>query len=641
MPFPITVDPDVSSSEQPGTYFFNVGTARYQVLIHKELDVDGVDIGDYLTVFKSTAATRDDWTEQDSGNRIPVYGPGVLVSLPFTPYTAKLVGTKIYAFYDDLATVQVAVQAFDTATDTWGAQLALAPLTPNGLPWGTASNQLVLPQMCGEYRALDNSILISVPGATVNIDGVIDHALPCVIPYDVTGNSFGLWVTAGYQDYTNPVGFYTDWDMVPCKITIKSNGVARLYSQQVAREGTTQQLTYTYSADDTFTVPNDCTLLDTVILRAAGGGGGGFIGSPGYGGGGGGIRIGTNIVVTPGGAMPVVIGVKGVGDSATGVGTAGTDTTFAGLTASGGSGGTTLAPGVGGGGTFSGGTGGTPSAAGGGGGEGADTAGNGVDGGNGALNVGGTGGFGGDGGDGGKGGDNNGLRPDLVNGDPGIAPGGAGGGCATIPAAPPPNIGGDGADGQLDIFYTPGRIGQPGRVFQQQINTDNTMGTLAEMTECRFPVMLFPIQPNTIPFSAISTVNGKQVVVLTGTVADGRGNVTVGIGDDADPVVFSFASFTAGNSGSEISPNPEVVEDASGNLYCVYISCSGITGAAAFLYRTASTTNGTFGAAATLGTISATTVEQYSRIQLLFAGNALDMTFGTPSRGSVTFSSPG
>ena len=95
----------------------------------------------------------------------------------------------------------------------------------------------------------------------------------------------------------------------------------------------------------TFTVPAGVTSLTQVDVVGAGGGGGGSLYNARYGGGGGGggySKI-TNVPVTPGQEITIVVGAKGLGGAAGASGAAGGQSAFAELaTAGGGGGGTGL-----------------------------------------------------------------------------------------------------------------------------------------------------------------------------------------------------------------------------------------------------------------------------------------------------------
>lgn len=89
-----------------------------------------------------------------------------------------------------------------------------------------------------------------------------------------------------------------------------------------------------YTANNTFTVPTGVTQVKATLIGGGGGGGKGTGTFSSICGGGGAAFVSAWITVTPGAAMPVVIGQGGAGTStAGGNGSVGTDTTFGGKTA--------------------------------------------------------------------------------------------------------------------------------------------------------------------------------------------------------------------------------------------------------------------------------------------------------------------
>ncbi len=188
-----------------------------------------------------------------------------------------------------------------------------------------------------------------------------------------------------------------------------------------------QNRTITYTSSGNFTVPAGITSI-TVECWGAGGAGGGSTSenSGGSGGGGGGYTLGT-LTVTPGQVINFTVGTGGTGVTG-GNGNSGTATTFLTLTANGGTGGESNKGAVGTGGTATGGT-------------------TNINGNNGqtGTSIGGNGGNGANGGTGGLGVTNN-------NGENGNPPGGGGGGGERSGGTS--MAGGNGATGQLTIFWT-------------------------------------------------------------------------------------------------------------------------------------------------------------------------------------------
>ncbi|MFO7369446.1 MAG: PKD-like domain-containing protein [Bacteroidales bacterium] len=217
-----------------------------------------------------------------------------------------------------------------------------------------------------------------------------------------------------------------------------------------------QTASQTYTSSGTFTVPPGVT--EIIVEAWGGGGGGGFArsanGAAGGGGGGGAYTI-TTIAVTPGTSIPFTVGTGGTGGTAAGaIATAGGATTVGMYAAaSGGNPGTGVstnssgAGGIGGiGGTYNGGIGangvnGTGGAAGGGG--GGSSAGPASNGNNGTGLIGGAAVT--EGGAGGSGGRN-------ATGENGLLPGGGGAGGNRNNTN---RAGGNGADGQVRITWTP------------------------------------------------------------------------------------------------------------------------------------------------------------------------------------------
>ena len=200
-----------------------------------------------------------------------------------------------------------------------------------------------------------------------------------------------------------------------------------LFNQQVSFGQTTRTLTFTSSG--TWTVPADVTQITVEAWGAGGAGGGSTSNNAGGGSGGGGGGYCINVfTVTPGQTINYTVGAGGTGSN--GNGTSGGTTLILSLQANGGGGGVANMGTIGSGGTASGGT-------------------TNITGGSGLKGKGNTGGNGGTGASGGAGG--NGVS--NGKGESGRPPGGGGGGGEARRATP--YAGGNGANGQIKITYTP------------------------------------------------------------------------------------------------------------------------------------------------------------------------------------------
>lgn len=623
-----TVSATLASAEQPGRYVFPVSTKRYEIL----LDVSSNPAT--LVARKSTASTRDDWATVGTGPANVAVANTLGTS--FTPYTCCTDGTIIYAFYEDNDTGMIVCTPFDTGSDTWGSQsTGTAPTSGNTV--GLTSNNSRTGQWACGFRPVGSTIALVTNSGFGFTDNVISHSFCSFAIYTPGSDSWGSWVDLDFTDFTDDPNFYTEWDQVVCGLSIASNDDVLVYMQQITRKGSGAIQTVAYTADDTFTVPADCTLIDYQLQGAGGAGGGGeVINSPGYGGGSGAREIRTGVVVTPGDPLPVVIGLGGANDTTTGAGANGGSSTFNGVTANGGSGGDTASAGTGPTATsgFNGADGGAPNAAGGGG-AGAPTAmadgTNGSDGTPGLPPIGGTGGVLG----GGKGGDSDPIHPGNSQGASGSSAGAAGGGWGLNGSVG--TTAGDGANGELIITYIPNRQDQPGRLWQQTIKgTDDSLGTLTEIASGTFPIQLYNMQPMPCAFDAICMADDTQCFVMTGVTGTGRGNVSVGRGANAIPVSFSFTSVAIANSGSEIECSPTLIESTGAILVLGYILSTSVGGTASFNYATSS--GGAFSSSTTLGTASAP--YQFSRIQMLSVSGSVEITFGTPFVAVTLISSP-
>jgi hypothetical protein len=594
--FPIVIDAGASAPEQPAGFGpFLVGSNRYVLNF----------ISGQLVMKKSTNG-GDTWATVGTGPAIATASdlsqqPADYVAACACQSTAD--PTKIFVCFLTPFPAALALSTFTAGADSWGA-----PVTSSVGSAGIG---------CCAYRASDNSVWLAATGATtVTING-LDHNIASVIRYDVAGAAWddgSGWTDLGYQDYVDAVG-NTIWNQRPCGIVAQSDGTLRVFMQQITRESDTTPVSLVISGTGTFNTPGDCV---EISLACVGGGGGG--GSPtdaGNGGGGGGAYASLSaLAVVPGTSYPVTVGLGGAADAPGG------QTDFNGnCVAPGGLPGVNPTGGAGGAATHSGGDGGPGATGGGGGGGGA--AGPGGDGGDGTTGGGGLGGPGGPGGPGGGGlgaGGTGGSNPTSPNGDIGQAFGGGGGGGSGLAMS----VGGAGADGVMQVTYTPFTNSHAGRMWQQSISPTNTLGTLTEITQGTMPIGNGPVQ-----FDCKAGA-GFVVIGFSGVTATGNGSILVGKGNNAsDAITFTFQTISVGNAGSGIAPSPALAISGT-TVYCAYLSAASLA-AVNFSYRT--DTGAGFGPAIVLGSFA----DAGTRIVAAFLGGGLNIAFGTPTTASTTY----
>jgi hypothetical protein len=545
MPFPLTVDSASLTPESPGRNGpFRNGTDRY-IINCTAPDPDTLE--QFLTAWKSTD-NGVTWTEQDAANR-----PSTIQQL----YSCCQSSSTIFIVYADVSTVGFNITTFDPSTDTWG----LAPVST------TPDFTLPVTGISTVYRSADNSVVLILPGGLTGTDVV--HFLTSFAVFDATGQTWSAWSNMDFQDYTNPVGTLTEWNQFPCGACLDSDGNVRVFMAQMTRLGADPPvpIQLPFASDDTFTVPGDCTAITAEVV--GGGGGGGAIG-PGGGGGGGGYDAATDVAVTPGDMVAITVGAAGV------AGGDGGDSSCLGASATGGQGGgqgSQDAPGAGGTGSANGGNGGTAFLAGGGGGacgNATGAGGNGGDGNNppfgggeGGIPAGfpsgpGPFGFGGNGG-------NTAIPP--VTGINGQEPGGGGGGSG-LGTTPGTSLG---ASGIVLLSYIQNRGSQAGRLWQQAILPDNSLGTLDLMT---FAIPALNAGSTAIPLSFdCKAGDGFVAVAVTGVTGVGNDQIAIGQGTNADPIGFDFDLFDNGNAGSGRDCSPALaVNFSNDDVYCVYKS---------------------------------------------------------------------
>lgn len=584
MAFPITVDPLSLTPEQPAKNGpFRNGTDRYMINISD----DGAGT-QTLTAWKSTD-NGDTWAEQDAGN-----GPNTYSQL----YSCCTGGGKIWCVYVDFSSADYDAVGFDPATDTWG--IPSAPTHPPSAP--------VPVGIAAVYRTADASVALILPGNRVGTDAI--HSIVSFNLFDTAGGTWGAWADLDYLDYVNPLGMLTAWQQVPCGACLDSDGNIRVFMAQVADKGNTQPVVNGYSSDDTFTVPGDCISIDVEVWGA--GGGGGAVG-PGGGGGGGGYSAVAGVPVLPGDLIAITVGVGGA------QGVDGGDTTCSGATGGGGKAGGSPGQADGGAGGGNGGNGGAAGVGGGGGGAAGSSTGAGGNGGDGNNPPfgGGQGGVGLPGAGAGGAGGNTAVPP--VEGADGSGPGGGGGGSGlgVTPGT------GNGAAGGVIISYIPNLGTQAGRLWQQMILPDNSLGTLDQLPYT-IPILDVGAVAIPVPFDCAAGT-GFVAIAVTGVSTVGYDSIALGQGLNADPVVFAFTELSAGNAGSGLDSSPAVaVNILNGDVYLVYKSLID-PATVTFRYRKNS------GAAVDLGSFA----DPGCRIMAAIHSGVLQMAFGTPPVQSV------
>lgn len=631
MAFPVTVSSSRSSADAPGKYGpFFVGSNRYLILSYYDT---GAFQG-YLEAWKSTDGGST-W------NMVGGEGPATAQSEGFpAPYTAAqstIDPTKIYAFTLDPGTFQVAPVLFDASTDSWGTYLAEPSPPPSFIQIGTGQLFIIA---C--HRTSDNAFILALPGDIYTDASSEQHQIVSFAVYDVAANSWSSWADMGYTDYASVIG----WHQVPCGIVLRSDGKISLFMQQITHSVPNSSTTGSVGDGASLSIP---WYVDSLFVECWGGGGGGAGGNsatpvntaPGGGGGSGQYATGT-VAVTPNTTVgPASVGAGGASDTGTGSGGDGGATTFLGVSAGGGSGGTIPA---GGGGAHDGGNGYNDSGGfgGGGGGGGSDNAdGSGTDGSDGTIYTGppgsingGDGGFGGSmvsdyglgQGSGGSGGSWDPTAPGFADGGNGNQPGGGGGGggydCT---------VSGIGGDGQVNYTWTPvqGTVYRS-RLWQQVINSDNSLGTLEEISDGEFAMQAYEMPVIPMPFDCVALA-GSVAIAFSGAYATTEyANIEAGRGVNADPITFTLALYSSGNSGANVNPSPAL----SGNGTTAYLSYTSTPGGTpTFNYR--EDTGSGFGAPTSFGSFA----DEFTRVQA-GAGPGDEITFGTPTQASDLFQPP-
>lgn len=603
MAFPIVVNGGVSSGEEPCRYGpFQVGANLYLILTRWT----GSDL--LMVAWKSTDNGLT-WAEKDTAGSPAIDSDGSGFLRNYTCCQSTAVPSKIYAVtFARVTDGQFAIRAFDCALDAWGLIIAVTD-APTDNPIEAQNAYLTC---C--YRASDDSVVVVAAGDTVNLN-TVDHIITAFSVFGIVSETFSTWADLSYDDFAA----INNWAQVPIACECGSDGLVRVIMQQLTWPGDGIPSPGGLSGSGSFIVPPDCLALINIEVWGGGGGAGGSMtssdGFPGGGGGGYSADAGP-ISVTPGDSISYVVGAGGTW------GVAGGDSNFAGISAGGGTAGDnspTGDGGTGGAGDFTGGAGGKTGVTlvitgGGGGGSGGPGA-NGGDGGDGPDS-----GFGGGAGGvsaSGFGGTGGGTRSGDLHGEAGgdgEGPGGGAGGDSSEaglePPHPPTSQGGIGA---VTFSFIPFRAGDPGRLWQQAIKPDNTLGTLAQITEAIPPVNLaVNFQPISLD---LKTAAGYVEIALTGVEATGYGNMLVGRAPNADPLIFDFATISTG-AANGVDPTP-ALSLSGADKYLQYESST--ISIATFKWRKNGGTASDFG-----------TWDPYSRLQAAYF-NGQHITFGTPT----------
>lgn len=621
MSFPVTVSSVTQSAEAPGRYGpFLIGTNRYEILITPiETDIPDGFWTPFFSALKSTDAGAT-WNEVDSADR-PAGNETVGYGQP-TPYCccqSKTDPTKIFVFFTDPGSGQITTVIFDASVDLWGSILSDAPFSLlDGFPF-----------IAADHREADNTVVFVFPQSTFTDASNETHIYPQAVIYDVASDTWGTPFDLGFTDYATVIG----WHQVPCGVVVDSSGVTRVFMQQVTHAVPLGPLTLRIGD----TVP---WYGGTAEVDVWGGGGGGTGAADADAGGGGGAAAfaSGSVALTPLSVITGSVGTGGAGgawDPAGGATTAGSDGTGSsvlGVTAAGGDGAPTGGTGGGNGGQgFT-----TTTLPGGGGGGGGVDGPNGIGsaGGNGVIYDGtpgdpngGTGGSPGPGIGGGGGGGGGTYDPTNLpggEGGGGAQPGGGGGGGAGSGG------GGGGGDGDYSITYfaVQGTV-YPSRLWQQAILSDNSLGSLDEISDGEFPIQTFENQLVLMPFDSAAAA-GKVAIAFSGAVAtSGYTQVEVMSGSLADPISFSGTNFTTGGS---IEPSPAVAIDSTGKIYCLYKQATS-SAACSYLFRDSSTS---FATANLMGTFD----DPFCRLQAGVFSSIPEITFGTPSGSEASWIAP-
>lgn len=142
-----------------------------------------------------------------------------------------------------------------------------------------------------------------------------------------------------------------------------------------------------------------------------------------------------------------------------------------------------------------------------------------------------------------------------------------------------------------------------------------------------------------VPVSFDCAIRGTKVWIaftgVTGTI--GRNNIAVGSGTSAGPIAFTFQTFDSGNGGNDSDSCPAIALGA-GVAYCCYISAPN-AGPISFLMRGDYGLG--FGAPLAIGTLALPDVREFGRLQATVLATLPEITFGTPTTGSLVVAPPG
>lgn len=625
MAFPTIVSGTASSAEAPQKYGPFLADGVRWLFLYRNIDNLDFSFTQRIVVFKSVNAGGV-WTETGAFLDLGLVDRAT-TPLGYTCAQSSTDPTKILIVaVDPDAGGFIGVIPFDTATGVFGSfnDGPLLNFTYDRI--GTVINYAV-----AAYRP-DDTLVVCIPqNSFTDADGV-EHVFASAVVFDVTGGSWGSLFDLGYENYADT----TYWHQLPCGIAVDSDGVTRVAMQQITQT-VPSGASINPQFDGSYVIPWDCNEIQYQMYGAGGGGAAPIAASAG-GGGGSGELFATSESVSPGDTIAgPTVGTGGAGGTwnASPAGIDGGDTSFNGHTALGGHGAPGDGFGTGGPGAHDGGA-GFVGGGGGGGGAGSDTEfGSGTDGDDGTIYAGspangGAGGLSGGAGNG-FGGAGGGYDPGNLmggGGGSGQQPGGGGGGGAGE------SDGGAGADGEFSgLSYIPFQpTTENGRLWQQAIKADDSLGTLSEITSGAFPIQTFENNVVLMPFDMDANA-GNVVMAFSGVSStNGYEKINTLRGPNADPVVFVSQLITVGSSSPFTEPSPAILIDDDANGWLAYKRVSGST---RFVFREDPLGAG-FGAEQGLGTFA----DPYCRLQLGVFDKVAEVTFGTPQVSNAGWINP-
>lgn len=174
---------------------------------------------------------------------------------------------------------------------------------------------------------------------------------------------------------------------------------------------------------------------------------------------------------------------------------------------------------------------------------------------------------------------------------------------------------------------------QVSRVFQQAINSDNSLGTLEEIVELQSPQS--PQYINNFLVLEAKSRNGKIALTVYDYASTlGTGIVKVSVADSANPIVFTFTEFDSVNTGVE-DPNPSPVFVGS-KVYCVYKSLGDIT----VDFKYIEITDNIIGSKHTIGSLPIADDRRYSRVVCNSFNGKIVISFGVPVKAGYVIYPP-